>query len=151
MYKPRRLACEWRRNFHNFTFESLQDGREIRVTLALGQHLKAVMMIPYILLVDAQHRQKHVEQITWKTVDLVKESVRAVLMFGYIQWNYEWFKIVTAWILILWCEIIHKLSQHNNHYQALLNLKRAFQFKLMSLTRKCLNALRLTSLGSAAV
>lgn len=39
------------------TFEPFKYGRKIRIALALGQHLKAVMMISHIFLIDAQHRQ----------------------------------------------------------------------------------------------
>lgn len=47
--------------FRKFTFKPLQDGRKVRVAFALGQDLQTVVMVPYVFLVDAQHRQKHVK------------------------------------------------------------------------------------------
>lgn len=43
--------------------EPLQHAGERRVALALGEHLQAVVVVAHVLLVDAQHRQQHVEQV----------------------------------------------------------------------------------------
>lgn len=50
----------------NVTFESFQDRCKVCVAFTLGENLQTVVMVPNIFLVDAQHRQKHIEQITWK-------------------------------------------------------------------------------------
>jgi hypothetical protein len=42
--------------------EQRGEGRRL---LALGEHLQAVVMVADVLLVDAQHRQQHVEEISW--------------------------------------------------------------------------------------
>lgn len=52
------MECE------RFTFKSLQHRSKARVSFTLRQYLKAVVMVSNILLIDAQHRQKHVKQIT---------------------------------------------------------------------------------------
>lgn len=47
--------------FQKFTFKPLQDGRKVRIAFALGQDLQTVVMVAYVFLIDAQHRQKHVK------------------------------------------------------------------------------------------
>lgn len=46
--------------------ESFQNRRKVSVALALGENLKAVVMVSYVFLVDAKHRQQHIEKIAWK-------------------------------------------------------------------------------------
>ena len=46
-------------------FKTPEDGDELLPLLALGQDLQAVVMIPHILLIDGQHGQQHVEEISW--------------------------------------------------------------------------------------
>lgn len=46
-------------------FESAKDGSELLFLLAFGQHLKAKVMIPHVLLIDDQHRQKHIKQVSY--------------------------------------------------------------------------------------
>lgn len=49
--------------------ESREKRRERRRRLlALGQHLQAVVVISHVLLVNRQHRQQHVEQVTCNIV-----------------------------------------------------------------------------------
>lgn len=56
------------------TFKPLQHGREGGIALALGQHLQTVVVVSHILLVDAQHRQQHVEQIAYVRVTSESET-----------------------------------------------------------------------------
>ena len=39
---------------------------KLKLLFVLGQHLKAVVVVSHILLVDPKHRQQHVEQVTSK-------------------------------------------------------------------------------------
>ena len=54
---------------HGFRFQPLKNGRKGRITFALGQHLEAVVVVPHVLLVDAQHRQQHVEEVPWGGIE----------------------------------------------------------------------------------
>ena len=51
-----------------FVFETVEEGAEVWVLLALGEHLQAVVVVPHVFLVDAQHWQQHVEQVSCSTV-----------------------------------------------------------------------------------
>ncbi len=44
--------------------EARQDGGERRILLALGQDLQTEVVAAHVLLVDVQHRQQHVEEVT---------------------------------------------------------------------------------------
>lgn len=44
--------------------EPVQHAREVRALLALGQYLQAEVVIAHVFLIDVEHRQKHVEQVT---------------------------------------------------------------------------------------
>lgn len=47
-------------------FEPWENARELRILFALGQDLQRKVVVPHVLLVDVEHRQQHVKQITWK-------------------------------------------------------------------------------------
>lgn len=48
-----------------FVLEAGEQGGERGRLLALGEHLQAVVVVADVLLVDAQHGQQHVEEISW--------------------------------------------------------------------------------------
>lgn len=48
-----------------FFFEASEDRDELLPLFAFGQDLQAVVMIPHVLLIDGQHGQQHVEEISW--------------------------------------------------------------------------------------
>lgn len=48
-----------------FVLEAGEKGGKRRRLLALGEHLQAVVVVAHVLLVDAQHGQQHVEEISW--------------------------------------------------------------------------------------
>lgn len=56
--------------------EPSQHGHKLFPLLALGEHLEREVMIAHILLVDAQHRQQHVEQVSYAVWLTTKTSSR---------------------------------------------------------------------------
>lgn len=96
------------------TLESLQHRRKVRVVFTFCQHLETVMMVPYVLLIDAQHRQKHVKQITCKLWHVLVSNKSTTAIRN--TFNETMNDLRSRSNLFLWCEIIHKLSQHNKHY-----------------------------------
>lgn len=46
-------------------FQAPQDSDELLPLFAFCQDLQAVVMIPHVLLIDGQHGQQHVEEISW--------------------------------------------------------------------------------------
>ena len=51
-----------------FLFAPFEQLVEVCFLLVLCQDLETVVVVPYVLLVDAQHRQQHVEEIclSWR-------------------------------------------------------------------------------------
>ena len=48
---------------------------ELRLLLVLGQHLKTVVMVADVLLVDAEHRKQHVEKVSSKETSFAYSRV----------------------------------------------------------------------------